>query len=162
MSLANDLMNLDEVVVVGYGTAMRLGTVVGSLTQVTAAKIAEKPTANVLDALQGKVAGLQVYTSSGEPSQLSTIRLHGVGSLGAGSTPLYVLDGNPIDPATMLTLNSNDFESVTILKDASATSIYGTRAANGVIYITTKRGTTDTKAKIRINTQYGTSSNWLI
>lgn len=156
--LENDLMNLDEVVVVGYGTAKKVGTVVGSLTQVSAAKIAEKPTANVLDALQGRVAGLQVYTSSGEPSQLSSIRLHGVGSLGGNSTPLYVLDGNAIDPATMLALNSNDFESVTILKDASATSIYGTRAANGVIYITTKRGTTDTKAKIRINSQYGTSS----
>jgi TonB-linked SusC/RagA family outer membrane protein len=155
--MENDLMNLDEVVVVGYGSAMRLGTVVGSLTQVTAAKIAEKPTANIIDALQGKVAGLEVYSSSGEPSQLSSIRLHGVGSLGAGSTPLYVLDGNPIDPATMLTLNSNDFESVTILKDASATSIYGTRAANGVIYITTKRGTLDTKAKIRVNAQYGSS-----
>ena len=156
--MENDLMNLDEIVVVGYGTAKKVGTVVGSLTQVSSAKIAEKPTANVLDALQGKVAGLQVYTSSGEPSQLSSMRLHGVGSLGASSTPLYVLDGTPIDPNTMLTLNSNDFESVTILKDASATSIYGTRAANGVIYITTKRGTIDTKARITVNTQYGVSS----
>jgi TonB-linked SusC/RagA family outer membrane protein len=156
--LVNDLLNLDEVVVVGYGTAKKVGTVVGSLTQVNAAKIVEKPTANVLDALQGKVAGLQVYTSSGEPSQLSTMRLHGVGSLGASSTPLYVLDGNPIDANTMLTLNSNDFESVTILKDASATSIYGTRAANGVVYITTKRGTLDTKAVIKMNAQYGSSA----
>ena len=155
--LASDLMNLDEVVVVGYGTAKKVGTVVGSFTQVSAAKIAEKPTANIIDALQGKVAGLQVYSSSGEPSQLSSIRLHGVGSLGASSTPLYVLDGTPIDPGTMLTLNSNDFESVTILKDASATSIYGTRAANGVIYITTKRGTTDTKAQVRVSSQYGIS-----
>jgi TonB-linked SusC/RagA family outer membrane protein len=156
--LENDLMNLDEVVVVGYGTAKKVGTVVGSLTQVTAAKIADKPTANVLDALQGKVAGLQVYTSSGEPSQISSIRLHGVGSLSASSTPLYVLDGNPIDANTMLALNSNDFESVTILKDASATSIYGTRAANGVVYITTKRGKIDTKAQIRVNAQWGSSS----
>lgn len=156
--MENDLMNLDEVVVIGYGTGNKIGGTVGSVAHVNAAKIAEKPTANVLDALQGKVAGLQVYTSSGEPSQLSTIRLHGVGSLGASSTPLYVLDGTPIDAATMLTLNSNDFESVTILKDASATSIYGTRAANGVVYITTKHGTTDTKAQIKINAQYGISS----
>jgi TonB-linked SusC/RagA family outer membrane protein len=156
--LTNDLLNLDEVVVVGYGTAKKVGTVVGSLTQVSASKIVEKPTANVLDALQGKVAGLQVYTSSGEPTQLSSIRLHGAGSLSGSTTPLYVLDGNPIDANTMLTLNSNDFESVTILKDASATSIYGTRAANGVVYITTKRGTLDTKAKIKINSQYGVSS----
>jgi TonB-linked SusC/RagA family outer membrane protein len=156
--LESDLMNLDEVVVVGYGTGKKIGTVPGSVAKVTAAKIADKPSANILDALQGKVAGLQVYTSSGEPSQLSSIRLHGVGSLGASSTPLYILDGNAIDPSTMLTLNSNDFESVTILKDASATSIYGTRAANGVIYITTKRGTTDTKARIKVNAQYGSSS----
>lgn len=156
--LENDLMNLDEVVVVGYGTSKKVGTVVGSLTQITSAKIVEKPTANVLDALQGKVAGLQVYTSSGEPSQISSMRLHGVGSLGASSTPLYILDGNAIDQNTMLTLNPNDFESVTVLKDASATSIYGTRAANGVIYITTKRGTTDTKAKVTINAMYGSSS----
>jgi TonB-linked SusC/RagA family outer membrane protein len=158
VALESDVTNLNEVVVIGYGTAKRVGTVVGSLTQVSAAKIAEKPTANVLDALQGKVAGLQVYTSSGEPSQLSTIRLHGVGSLGASSTPLYVLDGNAIDASTMLALNSNDFESVTVLKDASATSIYGTRAANGVIYITTKHGNTDTKAKIRLNSQWGSST----
>ncbi len=156
--LENDLMNLEEVVVVGYGTAKKVGTTVGSVTQVTAAKIIEKPTANVLDALQGRVAGLQVYTSSGEPSQISSMRLHGVGSLGASSTPLYVLDGTPIDQSTMLTLNPNDFESVTILKDASATSIYGTRAANGVIYITTKHGSTDTKAQIKLNAQYGFSN----
>lgn len=155
--MENDLMNLDEVVVIGYGTGKKIGGTVGSVAQVNATKIAEKPTANVLDALQGKVAGLQVYSSSGEPSQLSTIRLHGVGSLSGSTTPLYVLDGTPIDPATMLALNSNDFESVTILKDASATSIYGTRAANGVIYITTKHGTIDTKAQIKFNVQYGTS-----
>ncbi len=156
--MESDLMNLEEVVVIGYGTAKKISSSVASLTTVTAAKIAEKPTANVIDALQGKVAGLQVYSSSGEPSQLSSIRLHGVGSLSASSTPLYVLDGNAIDESTMLTLNPNDFESVTILKDASATSIYGTRAANGVIYITTKRGTIDTKAKITINAQWGTST----
>jgi TonB-linked SusC/RagA family outer membrane protein len=157
VSLVSDLMNLEEVVVVGYGTGKKVGTVVGSLTQVSASKIVDKPTANVLDALQGKVAGLQVYTSSGEPTQVASIRLHGSGSLSGSTTPLYVLDGSPIDPSTMLALNSNDFESVTILKDASATSIYGTRAANGVVYITTKRGTADSKAKIRLNTQYGIS-----
>lgn len=157
VTLSGDLLNLEEVVVVGYGSAKKVGTVVGSLTQVSASKIVEKPTANVLDALQGKVAGLQVYTSSGEPTQIATIRLHGSGSLSGSTTPLYVLDGSPIDPSAMLALNSNDFESVTILKDASATSIYGTRAANGVVYITTKRGTTDSKAKIRFNSQYGIS-----
>ncbi len=104
-----------------------------------------------MDALQGKVPGLQVYTSSGEPSQLSSIRLHGVGSLGASSTPLYVLDGVPIQSGTLLGLNPQDFESVTVLKDASATSIYGARAANGVIYITTKRGKVGETSTISIN-----------
>lgn len=158
VELSSDLMNLEEVVVVGYGTAKKVGTVVGSVTQVNAAKIAEKPTANIFDALQGKVAGLQVYTSSGEPTQLASIRLHGAGSLSGSTTPLYVLDGTPIDAGAMLALNPNDFESVTVLKDASATSIYGTRAANGVVYITSKKGVSDTKAKIKINAQYGTSS----
>lgn len=152
-----DIMAMDEVVVIGYGTAKRVGTVIGSLTQVSAEKIKEKPVANVFDALQGRVAGVQVYTSSGEPSQVSSIRLHGTGSLGASSTPLYVLDGVPIPSGTMLSLNPNDFESMTVLKDASATSIYGSRAANGVIYITTKSGKRSAKAKISISSQYGIS-----
>lgn len=158
VSLESDIIGVDEVVVIGYGTARAVGTVVGSLTRVSSEKLQERPTANVWDAMQGKVAGLQVYTSSGEPTQLSSVRLHGVGSLGASSTPLYVLDGVPVNPSNMLSLNPNDFESVTVLKDASATSIYGSRAANGVIYITTKSGKADTKAKIQVNAQYGTSS----
>jgi TonB-linked SusC/RagA family outer membrane protein len=158
IALDSDVIGVDEVVVIGYGTARAVGTVVGSLTRVSSEKLQERPTANVWDAMQGKVAGLQVYTSSGEPTQLSSVRLHGVGSLGASSTPLYVLDGIPVNPGNMLSLNPNDFESVTVLKDASATSIYGSRAANGVIYITTKSGKSDTKATITVNAQYGTSS----
>ena len=158
IQLTPSSVTLDEVVVVGYGSGKKIGTIVGSVTRVTAAKLQEKPSANVFDALQGKVAGLQVYTSSGEPSQLSSIRLHGTGSLGAGSTPLYVLDGVPINEGAMITINTNDFESFNILKDASATSIYGSRAANGVIYLTSKKGTANTDAKITLNTQYGVSS----
>ena len=158
LSLTTELISMEEVVVVAYGTAKKVGTVVGSVAQVNAAKIAEKPVANIFDALQGKVAGLQVYTSSGEPSQLSSIPLHGVGSLSASSTPLYVMDGVPISSDAMLSLNSNDFESVTILKVASATSIYGSRAANGVIYITTKRGSANMAPKVTVRTQYGFST----
>lgn len=149
---------MDEVVVVGYGTAKRVGSVVGDVATVNANKIKDKPTANAFDALQGKVAGLQVFTSSGEPSQTSSIRLHGVGSLGASSTPLYVMDGMPIDPGTVISLNPNDFESISVLKDASATSIYGSRAANGVIYITTKKGYTNRPAEIKLSAQYGISN----
>lgn len=158
MQLVSSSVTLDEVLVVGYGTAKPVGTIVSSVTTVKATKLQEKPSANVLDALQGKVAGLQVYTSNGEPSTLSSIRLHGVGSLGAGSTPLYVLDGNAIAAGTVLDLNSNDFESISVLKDASATSIYGSRAANGVIFITSKKGSLNTDAKITISSQYGVSS----
>jgi TonB-linked SusC/RagA family outer membrane protein len=156
--LAPDATTLEEIVVIGYGTGRSIGTVVGSVTQISAEKIQSKPVANVWDAMQGRVAGLQVYTSSGEPTQISSIRLHGVGSLGASNTPLYVLDGIPIASGNMLSINPNDIESVSVLKDASATSIYGSRAANGVIYITTKRGHRDTKAKITVNSQYGVSS----
>ena len=158
IALESDVIGVDEVVVVGYGTARAVGTVVGSIARVSSEKLQERPTANVWDAMQGKVAGLQVYTSSGEPTQLSSVRLHGVGSLSASSTPLYVLDGVPVNSSNILALNPNDFESLTVLKDASATSIYGSRAANGVIYITTKSGKADTKAKVQVNAQYGTSS----
>ena len=157
VALASNQVSVDEVIVIGYGTGKKVGTIVGSVTQVSAEKLKEKPVANVIDGLQGKVAGLQVYTSNGEPSQLSSIRLHGTGSLGAGSEPLYVLDGVPMNLGAMLSLNSNDFESITILKDASATSIYGSRAANGVIYLTTKKGVSSEKSKIVVNGQYGYS-----
>jgi len=149
---------LGEVVVVGYGTGRKVGSTVGDVTTVNAEKIQDKPTANAFDALQGKVAGLQVFTSNGEPSQTSSIRLHGVGSLGASSTPLFVMDGIPIDPGTVISLNPNDFESISVLKDASATSIYGSRAANGVIYITTKKGSPNKPATITLQTQYGVSN----
>ncbi len=149
--------SLDEVVVVGYGSGRKKSDVVGSVTTVNAKKIQERPTANAFDALQGKVAGLQVFTSSGEPSATSSLRLHGVGSLGASSTPLYVMDGIPVAPGTVVSLNPEDFETISVLKDASATSIYGSRAANGVILLTTKKGKVNT-SQITVQTQYGTSN----
>lgn len=158
ISLRSSENSMDEVVVVGYGTGRKIGTVVGSVTTVRGEKIQDRPAANAFDALQGKVAGLQVYTSSGEPSQLSSLRLHGVGSLGANSTPLYVMDGIPVNPNTIISLNPNDFESVSVLKDASATSIYGSRAANGVIHITTKRGSLNRPPTITLQAQHARSS----
>jgi len=157
-SLTSADQSMQEVVVVGYGTGRKVGTTVGSVATVNGATLQDRPSANAFDALQGKVAGLQVFTSSGEPSQLSSLRLHGVGSLGGSSTPLYVMDGIPIDPGTVISLNPNDFESVSVLKDASATSIYGSRAANGVIYITTKRGSANRPASITFQQQYGISN----
>ena len=149
---------IDEVVVVGYGTGRKIGTVVGSVAHIGKQEIAQRPSTTVADALQGKVAGVQIYSNSGEPSSVANIRIHGVGSLGSGSDPLYVIDGTPIVKGGMLSISPNDIESVSVLKDASATSIYGSRAANGVIYITTKRGSLNEKGSITVSSQYGYSN----
>jgi TonB-linked SusC/RagA family outer membrane protein len=146
-----------EVVVLGYGSGKKKDDVVGSVRTVNAATLQERPSANILDALQGRVAGLQVYSSSGEPSTISSARINGVGSLTAGTTPLYVLDGIPVSSGSLVSLNSEDYQSVSVLTDASAVSIYGSRAANGVIYFTSKKGSA-TRSRITLNTQYATSS----
>ena len=155
--LAEDATAIDQVVVVGYGSGSKVGTTLGSVAKVKGAVLENKPTANIADALQGKVAGFEVYTSSGEPSAASSMRLHGVGSLEAGSSPLIVLDGVPVDAGTLVSLNANDIESVNILKDASATSIYGSRAANGVMYIASKRGRRNEPVSFTVRAQYGIS-----
>ena len=155
--MVSDSEMLDDVVVVGY-MQRKIASTSASVVKVDAKTIEEKPTANPMDALQGKVAGLQVFTSTGEPSAISSLKLHGVGSLGAGSSPLYILDGMPVTSNTIMSANPNDFESIQVLKDAAATSIYGARAANGVIYITTKRGTVGERAKITARGQYGVSN----
>lgn len=158
VALDVDAKMLESVVVTGYGSGRKITSQVGSVATVSGKTVEDKPLANPLDALQGKVAGLQVYTSSGEPSQMSSIRLHGVGSLGASSTPLFLLDGVPVDQGTIISLNPNDIENMSILKDASSTSIYGSRAANGVFYVTTKRGSLGKAPEIRLSTQYGVSN----
>ncbi|MBR5531427.1 MAG: SusC/RagA family TonB-linked outer membrane protein [Bacteroidaceae bacterium] len=156
----NDQM-LDEAVVVGYGTARKIGTVVGSVAKVGSEKIENKPSANALDALQGQVAGFQVYTQTGDPGEAlsgtsSTVR--GSGSLTAGNTPLYVIDGAPTTSSILGMMSSEDIESITVLKGASATSVYGSRAANGVVYITTKKGRIGERAQVTIGQSIGWSS----
>lgn len=150
---------LGEAVVIGYGTGQKVGTVVGSVKKVDSEAISSKPTANIADALQGKVAGLEIYNNSGDAGDINntSIRLRGMGSLGASSTPLIVIDGSPASTAMLTMLNDRDIESVTTLKDASATSIYGSRAANGVIYVTTKRGRTGERAQVVIGQRVGWS-----
>ena len=155
ITLKADAEVMEEVVVVGYGTGKKIGSVVGAVAKVNSDKIASKPVANAMDALQGQVSGLQVYTSSGEPGSGSSSYIRGVGSLTADNEPLYVLDGTPVSSNVMVMMNPNDFASVTVLKDASATSIYGSRAANGVIYITTKKGKVGEKAMITLSGNYG-------
>lgn len=155
--LKPDAIALEDVVVIGYGSARKVGTTVGSVAKVSSKVLESKPQASVFESLQGQVAGLQVYTSSGDPGTVQSVRLHGIGSLTASNTPLYIMDGIAVDSRTVLAMNQNDIESMTVLKDASATSIYGSRAANGVIYITTKKGSTS-NATIKLRGQYGVSS----
>lgn len=127
---------LEQVVVIGYGTA-RKKDVTGSVASVTGSELAKQPVLTATQALQGKVSGVQV-TSSGDPNSLPVIRIRGTGTMLAGANPLYVVDGIINDD--IRNINSADIVSMDILKDASATAIYGMRAANGVILITTKRG----------------------
>ena len=127
---------LNDVVVVGYGTQRRRD-LTGSVVSVQGAELAKQPIVSPLQALQGKVAGVQII-SSGQPNSLPTVRVRGTGSMLAGANPLYVVDGIITDD--IRNINSADIVSVDVLKDASATAIYGMRAANGVLIITTKKG----------------------
>ena len=159
VKMVEDNQQIEQVVVIGYGSARSVGSVTGSVSVVDAEILNDKPVMNVADALSGQVSGMSVMTSSGEPSAQSSITIHGVGSISAGSAPLYVIDGMPSSAAQFLAMNSNDIESMVTLKDASATSIYGSRAANGVIYITTKKGARKNQdALIRVSGSYGISS----
>ncbi len=156
--LKEDAELVDEVVVMGYGSAKKLGSVTGSVATITADKLENIPVANFTDALQGQVAGLSVLSGSGEPSAVSSIRMRGVNSINAGVEPLFILDGSPISYDVFNSLNPADIASFSILKDASSTAIYGSRAANGVIVLTSKKGKMGEKATVRIGAQYGVSN----
>ncbi len=158
--LQDDENAFDEAVVIGYGTAQKLGTVVGAVKKVGSEKINGNPVSNVADALQGQVAGMQVLNNTGDVGDINetpTINVRGVGSLGASNTPLIIVDGSPADISVLNMLNDKDIESVTTLKDASATSIYGSRAANGVLYITTKKGRRGEKGQVTVSQKIGWS-----
>src|SRR5258708_5717182 len=157
--LALDLNSLQEVVVVGYGTQEKKD-VTGSVGTISGKEVASLPVASVDQALQGKLAGVFVSTNSGEPGGGVSIRVRGMGGFGA-SEPLYVIDGVIItynDSNTsynpLATLNMADIESINVLKDASASAIYGARAGNGVVIITTKRGK-EGKSKLSFDTYVG-------
>ncbi len=149
---------LDQVVVTGYGSAKKLGSVVGSVAVIGDAALESTPATTFVDALAGQVAGLAVYSDSGDPSSThNTVYIRGVNSLYASTDPLYILDGAPISSALFTTLNPSDIESVTVLKDAASTAIYGSRAANGVIVLTSKKGKFGDKAQVTIRARYGIS-----
>lgn len=154
----SDNKELETVVVVGYGSGQKLSTVSGSVARVSSEKLENKPVANVMDGLQGQVAGMQVETGSGDPNAVASVQIHGNASLGASGAPLYIVDGVQTSASIVMSMNPNDFESMTVLKDASSTSIYGARAANGVIVITTKRGKLNQDGIISLSTMYGIST----
>lgn len=159
VTLGEEATGIEDVVVIGYGTGKKIGSVIGSVDQVKSEKIENRPSTNVVDALQGQVAGLQIMTGNGELTSTSSIRIHGLGSMGADTSPLILLDGAPIQASTLQTINQNDIASVNVLKDASATSIYGSRAANGVIYVQTKTGRRNQESvDVTLTGQYSMSS----
>ena len=171
-SLRQAAAQLSAVVTIGYGTTTRRD-LTGSVASVSSEEIAKQPVPSVDQALLGRAAGVQVTTSSGQPGAGAAVRIRGGNSIGASNEPLYVIDGVPVttnvnEAATgsvysqgqratnpVAAINPNDIESIDVLKDASATAIYGARAANGVILITTKRGRSGQRA-INFSSYYGT------
>lgn len=150
--------NLQDLVVTGYGSAKKLGSIVGSVAVVGEKALENIPTATFVDGLQGQVAGLSIFSNSGDPSSTdNSIRIRGVNSLNAGNTPLFILDGAPVTSTIFTTLNPNDIQSITVLKDAASVAIYGSRAANGVIVITSKKGAVGGKPTVTFRANYGWS-----
>ena len=154
--LVSDAALIDEVVVVAYGTRKK-GTIAGAVSTVTAEKMENVPTAGFDQSLQGQTPGLTVISNSGEPSKAAVFQLRGTNSINSGTSPLFILDGTPISSADFNTISPGDIESISVLKDASSTSIYGARAANGVVVITSKRGLAIDKAKVTLRAQWGIS-----
>jgi len=163
--LVNTVSDLQQVIVTGYGTTKK-ATNTGSIATVKASEIENLPFSSVDKALQGKVAGLQSVATSGQPGASQAILIRGASSISASNAPLWVVDGVPINAGDasrlqttgnlLSTLNPNDIESISVLKDAASQSIYGSRAANGVIVITTKKGKSG-KTKFRFDTELGNS-----
>lgn len=166
ITLHPDADMLDEVVVTGYGN-FKKSTFTGSAANVDLSKLSDVPAVSAADKLAGTVSGVTVTQYSGQPGAVNAIRIRGMGSINAGNEPLYVIDGVPLQNgdkseftyadggSSMLSmLNANDIESITVIKDAAAASLYGSRAANGVIVITTKQGAAG-KAKVNLKADWG-------
>lgn len=157
---AGESRSMDEVIVVGYGTKIKKD-LTGNIARVKGAEVANTPVANFTQALQGRAAGVFVESQSGKVGEGIKVRIRGSGSISASNSPLYVVDGVPINTDansgnSLADINFNDIETFDILKDASAAAIYGSRAANGVVLITTKKGKAG-KTQLNVNFQYGTN-----
>ncbi len=154
ITLSTSNKALDDVVVIGYGKVRR-ADVTGSVSKVSEQSIKATPIVSIDRAMQGRVSGVQVTTNSARPGGSTTIRIRGTGSVNAGNEPLYVIDGYPT--GDLNSLNPNDVESIEILKDASATAIYGSRGSNGVVIVTTKRGKAG-QSNVQFESYYGIQS----
>ena len=146
---------LDEVMVVAFGKAKK-SAFTGSAATIKGEKITERQTSNVTNALSGQVAGVQITSSNGAPGASANIRIRGVGSISASNNPLFVVDGVPFDGG-IETINPQDIATMTVLKDAASNALYGARGANGVILITTKRGSETGKPKVEVDAKWGTN-----
>ena len=166
ISLVTEDKAMDEVVVVGYQT-LRKKEVTGAIARISASTIENQPIQSLDRALQGQAAGVSVLAQNGIPGGAVTVRIRGTGSINAGNAPLYIVDGIPIQTSLLTTnvtqtnalafLNTNDIESIEVLKDAAAASIYGSSAANGVVIVTTKKGRIG-RTNITVNAYYGRNS----
>lgn len=152
--LEADVSELDEVILTGYA-AQKKERVTGAAEAIEVENLQSSPRAALQESFQGNVAGVQVTSNSGQPGATPNVRIRGVGSF-EGATPLYVVDGMPVSSAVMVSLNPNDIEAVSVLKDAAATSIYGARGANGVIIIKTRSGVAG-ETVVRYSGQHGFS-----
>ncbi len=162
-SLTENTTQLSEAVVVGYGTQRRQD-LTGAVEQITEKQFVKGQVTNPEQLIQGKVAGVQITTGGGQPGAGTEIRIRGGSSLAASNAPLIVIDGVPVDNTTIAgagnplsLINPNDIESITVLKDASSTAIYGVRASNGVIIVTTKKGVQGDQIRVNASTQYSVS-----
>lgn len=153
IKLAEDTEALEEVVVIGYGVVKKKD-LTGSVSQISSGSLKNLKVSHPTQAMAGQMAGVQVQQVAGAPGQAATIRVRGSGSISASSSPLYVVDGYPLGEQNLNSINPSDIESIEVLKDASAAAIYGSRAANGVVLVTTKSGKQG-KVSINLDMYYG-------
>ncbi len=158
VQMESDFIGMDEVMVVAYGTATKQ-SFTGTAVQIDGAKLESKNVSNISQALAGEVAGVQVINNNGQPGSSAEIRIRGIGSINGSRNPLYVVDGIPLQ-GDINSIAPSDIQSTSILKDAAATAIYGSRGANGVVIITTKQGASG-EGKIEVDVKHGMNIRFL-
>lgn len=157
LAMAEDLAELETVVITGYAGATNSSKITSAIASVDAESIEQVPISSIDQMLQGQAAGVNVSTASGQPGQSATIVIRGRNSLNGDTEPLFIIDGVPVDQDNFRSLNQNDIATMSVLKDAAATAIYGNRGAGGVILITTKTGKKGSGVKVQYRSLYGVS-----